>query len=126
MAEIAALSTAVPSCEISAERTRTELATLLPERAMAHLPALVKGSRIRTRHAVAPFTELARLRTLEERARCFEDHAVRLGEEVARSVLERSRTKAEHVSALISVSATAVISPPLEGALIRRLRLPQT
>src|SRR5262245_37463652 len=99
MARIAGASIETPHHVIDAKESASALATLLPSRAASRLPRLIEESRIKTRHLAAPLTELARLRTMDERQAKFVEHAVPLGTSVARRALDEAGLEPGDVSA---------------------------
>jgi alkylresorcinol/alkylpyrone synthase len=87
---------------------------------------MVEMSQNQTRYAVLPLDQLRRLDTLETRNAAYGEHAVRLGEHVAREALSTAKVRADEITAIIGVSSTGHLMPTLETHLIHRLRLSAT
>jgi alkylresorcinol/alkylpyrone synthase len=109
---------------MTAAGTRRELEAMLPATTAARFVRMVEAGQNETRYHVLPLDQTRRLDTLESRNTEFREHAVRLGEMVARDALRKARAGADEISAIIGVSSTGHLMPSLETHLIQRLRLP--
>jgi alkylresorcinol/alkylpyrone synthase len=123
MVRISGTSIESPEHVVDAEECRSTLAALLPARAAMRVSRMIEEARISQRHAVAPLTELAGLRTTEARNREFVRHARRLGAACARKALKAAGVEPADVSALVCVSSTSFLVPSLDSLLIRDLGL---
>ena len=126
MAELLSVSTMLPGYCMTASETCEALGALLPAHTVARFARMVETSQNETRYGVLPFDELTRLDTLETRNAHYTEHAVRLGEAVAREALRSAGLEPDDISAVIGVSSTGHLMPTLETHLIDRLRLPVT
>jgi len=123
MAELLSVSTAVPEHCISAADTKRDLARTLAGSTAARFARMVDASGNETRYFVVPLDQVRRVGTLEDRNRAYKQHAVRLGEAVARDALHRAGVAPDDIATIIGVSSTGYLMPTLETHLIERLRL---
>lgn len=123
MAELLSVSTALAEHGITAADTKRDLEATLPRTEAARFTRMVDASANETRHLVLPLDQIRGLDTLEARNRQYMQHAVRLGETVARDALRKAEVAADEVHAIIGVSSTGHLMPTLETYLIERLRL---
>src|SRR5262249_44444816 len=94
--------------------------------AAAHLLPLVDAAGIETRFGVLPVRALRELDTLESRTRAYVEHAVGLGEAVARQAPAEADVGADGVTASGRGSSTGYAMPTLETRLLERLALSTT
>jgi alkylresorcinol/alkylpyrone synthase len=122
MAELLSVTTALPEHCISAAETKRYL-DALPAGAAARMGRMVDAAGNQTRYGVLPLDQLRRLETIEARNQLYLQHAVQLGEVVARDALRTAGLAPHAISAIIGVSSTGYLMPTLETHLLERLRL---
>lgn len=123
MAELLSVATALPEHCISATETKRHLAGALLAGAAARMARMVDAAGNQTRYGVLPLDQLRRLETVEARNQLYMQHAVQLGEVVARDALRAAGLAPQAISAIIGVSSTGYLMPTLETHLLERLRL---
>jgi alkylresorcinol/alkylpyrone synthase len=126
MVELLPVATALPPHCIEADEAKRHLDAYFGSSAARRYREMVDGSRVRRRYTVAPVPDLLKLRTLPERNEMYAEHALRLGETVARDALSAGATAPDSVTAVLSVSCTGYMMPSLDAHLVGRLGLPST
>ncbi len=126
MAHLIGMSTMLPEYCVTATDTKAYLSGILCPDAATRFSRMVDVSRNRTRYAVLPLEELARIGTFEARNEAYRRNAVALGESVAKEALLLAEVDRDAVDAVICVSSTGYMMPSLEVHLINRLQLKPT
>src|SRR5689334_24078313 len=90
-ATVAATATAVPPYLLTRDDVRTYIRSVfaIDARRADALATVVDNAQIHKRHAVAPIEQIIQRRSLAETSRVYQRQAVALGQQVARSCLER-------------------------------------
>lgn len=119
-ATIAATATAVPPHRLTSEEMKTCLRTYfdLEPRRLEAMMAVVDNAQVHTRYTVLPVDHLVQRRSLEETSREYQEHAVRLGREVAEACLAKAGLTPPEVDLIITVSCTGFMIPSLDAHLI--------
>ncbi len=122
---LSGISTATPSYTANAEEVIEAATEWLGDGTPEHALFLryLRSSRTLNRHFVRPPLEIVRLKGAQERARIFEQEAPRLAIEATRKVLESTKTRPEHVDALIFTSCTCPLIPAPDTYIIDTLGL---
>lgn len=123
MAQLMSVSTALAEHCVTASDTARDLATTLAPSVAARFIRMVESSGNDTRFLLHPLDQLRRLDTLAARTEEYRQHAVRLGECVARKALQAAGLHSSAIGAIIGVSSTGHLMPTLETHLLDRLRL---
>lgn len=126
MVELLPVATALPPHCIEADEAKHQVDAYFGPSAARRYREMVDGSRVRRRYTVAPVPVLLKLRTFQERNEMYAEHALRLGETVARDALSAGATAPNLITAVLSVSCTGYMMPSLDAHLIGRLGLPAT
>lgn len=126
MVELLPIATALPPHSVEADEAKHHLDAYFGPYAARRYREMVDGSRVRRRYTVAPVPDLLKLRTFQERNEMYAEHAVRLGETVARDALSAGAIAPELVTTVLSVSCTGYMMPSLDAHLVGRLGLPAT
>lgn len=126
MAELLSVSTILPPYCTTASETCQLIQSTLPRNMAVRFVRMVETSANQTRYSVLHRDELRRLSTLEARNAHYAEHAVQLGETVARDALRRAALDPKEITAVVGVSSTGHMMPTLETHLIDRLRLSPT
>lgn len=120
---IAATSTALPPHSITHAETKEYLGRVFhiePTRLDAMM-SVIDSSQIRQRYFVHPVEYTIEPRPLSQISREYEEHAVKLGRQVAAECLERAEMKPADIDLFITVSCTGVIIPSLDAHLINEM-----
>ena len=117
---IAATSTALPPYSISQEESRRYLGKVfsIDPKWLDAMLSVIGNSQIKQRFLVYPVDYLIQPRPLSQISREYQEHAVRLGRQVAEDCLERAGMKPQDIDLLITVSCTGVMIPSLDAHLI--------
>jgi alkylresorcinol/alkylpyrone synthase len=126
MIELLPVATALPPHSIDADAVKQHLDEYFGRQAVRRYHEMVDGSRVRRRYTVAPVPDLLRIQTFQERNETYAEHALRLGETVARDALSAAATAPDLVNAVLSVSCTGYMMPSLDAHIVGRLGLPPT
>ncbi len=120
---IAATATAVPDFVVTREVVKTYFGQVFPLEGsrLDAMMAVVDNSGIRQRFCVLPVDELIRPRSLDRISQQYQEHAIRLGREVATECLERAQLRPEDIDLIITVSCTGVMIPSLDAHLVNAL-----
>jgi alkylresorcinol/alkylpyrone synthase len=117
---IAATSTALPPFPITYDETKYYIGKVFhiePKRLDAML-SVITSSQIKQRYLVNPVERAIETRPLGETNREYQEHAVKLGRQVAEECLERADMKPEDIDLIITVSCTGFMIPSLDAHLI--------
>jgi alkylresorcinol/alkylpyrone synthase len=122
-AELLSICTTLPEHRVTASDTKRQVAATVPPSAAARFAQMVDISGNETRYLVLPLDDLRRLDTLEARNQAYRQHALRLGEAVARQALREAAVAPDAITAIVGVSSTGHLVPTLETYLLDRLQL---
>lgn len=122
-AVIAATATAVPEFVVTRDVVKTYFGQVFPLKGarLEAMMAVVDNSAIRQRFCILPVEELIRPRSLETISRQYQEHAIRLGRQVATECLERAGVRPEEIDLIITVSCTGVMIPSLDAHLVNAM-----
>ena len=120
---IAATATALPPHVISREEVKFYLQRVFsiePARLEAMM-CIIDNSQVKRRYCIHPVEYIIEPRPLSQISREYQEHAVRLGREVATDCLSRASLTPRDIDLIITVSCTGVIIPSLDAHLINDL-----
>jgi alkylresorcinol/alkylpyrone synthase len=122
-ATIAATATAVPEFKITREEVKRYLQAVfsLDEMRLNAMLSIVDNSQIKQRFIIFPVEHIIQPRPLSQVTREYQEHAIRLGRQVASDCLARAGMEPKDIDLLITVSCTGVIIPSLDAYLINDL-----
>jgi alkylresorcinol/alkylpyrone synthase len=123
METIATIATAVPPYRMTCadvKQTVREVFAIGPHR-LAAVMQLFDHAQVAQRYSVLPLDELIRPRSLTERSRQYQEHAIALGRRVAADCLDQARLRPADIDMLITVSCTGYMIPSLDAYLIGEL-----
>jgi alkylresorcinol/alkylpyrone synthase len=117
---IAATSTALPQYPVTYDETKFYIgkAFHIDPKRMDAMMSVIDSSQIKQRYLVNPPERTIEPRPLSEISREYQEHAVRLGRQVAEECLERAGMTPEDIDLIITVSCTGVMIPSLDAHLI--------
>jgi alkylresorcinol/alkylpyrone synthase len=120
---IAATSTALPPHEIGFDDVKRYFGSTfaIDERRLNAMMAIVDNSQVQRRFFIHPVDYIIEPRPLETLTREYQEHAIKLGHEVAASCLQKARLAPSDVDLLITVSCTGVMIPSLDAHLINMM-----
>jgi alkylresorcinol/alkylpyrone synthase len=123
MATIATITTAVPpylmTCAEVKQAVR-EVFPMAPHRLDAVLQ-LFDHAQVAQRYSVLPLEQLIRERSLTQRSRDYQQHAVALGRRVVVDCLAQAGVRPDEIDLLITVSCTGYMIPSLDAYLVGEL-----
>lgn len=120
---IAATATAVPPHEVTREVVKTYLGQVFPLEG-ARLDAMmtiVDNSQVKRRYCIHPVEYTIQPRPLSQISQEYQEHAVRLGREVACASLTKAGMQPRDIDLIVTVSCTGVMIPSLDAHLINDL-----
>jgi len=140
---IDAIATGNPPLERTQEETANFMESIesLPDALKSRLPALYRGSAIKSRYTCVAdygredsddFTFFPKSWTLEpaptteERNEHYRESVVPLAEDVAERALDRAGVARDEITHVVAVSCTGFFAPGLDVELVKRLNLPPT
>ena len=123
MTRVNCISSVVASHEIGSEEMGSFLAIHAPDGVRTRLQRMVASSGNRTRYAVLPLDELARLNGAGERGDLYREHAVKIGERAIAGLADIGALRPETISTVICVSSTGWAAPSIDTRLVRRFDL---
>ena len=120
---IVATSTAVPEHIVSREQVKAHMQRvfMLDGPRLDGMMAIVDNSSIEKRYTIFPLEYTIEPRPLKQTNTEYQEHAIRLGEQVARECLEQAGMKPEEIDWIITVSCTGFMIPSLEAHLIESM-----
>lgn len=122
MATITAVATTAPDHLMTSQMVKEGLAQVFSEHPRVRTAlAMVDRTGVHNRHMVLSLPQMLEPRGLETNNDLYQLEAVRLGEHVAREVLERAQLAADAIDAVITVSCTGFMIPSLDAHLINLL-----
>ena len=120
---IVATSTAVPDHVVSREQVKAHMQRvfMLDGPRLDGMMSIVDNSHVRQRFTIFPLEYTIEPRPLTQTNLEYQEHAIRLGEQVARECLERAAMRPEDIDWIITVSCTGFMIPSLEAHLIESM-----
>jgi alkylresorcinol/alkylpyrone synthase len=117
---VAATSTAVPPYILGREQVKTYLNRVfsLENSRLEGMMAVVDNSQIEQRYTIFPLDYTIEPRSLTQTSREYQEHAIRLGGQVACECLTRAGMQPQDIDLFITVSCTGVMIPSLDAHLI--------
>lgn len=122
-ATILATATAVPPHLVTHEEVKTYLKHVFPLEAnrLEAMMAIVDNSQVKRRYCIHPVDYIIQPRPLSQISREYQEHAVRLGRQVACEGMTRAGIVPADIDLIITVSCTGVMIPSLDAYLINDL-----
>jgi len=122
-ATIAATATAVPPYVVTHEEVKAYLNHVFPLEAsrLEAMMAIVDNSQVKRRYCIHPVDYVIQQRPLSQISREYQEHAVRLGRQVACESMTRAGMKPADIDLIITVSCTGVMIPSLDAYLTNDL-----
>jgi alkylresorcinol/alkylpyrone synthase len=120
---IAATATAVPEFKLAREELKEYLKVVfsLDEMRLNALMSIVDNSQVKQRYIILPVEHVIKPRPLAQITQEYQEHAIKLGRQVAVDCLARAGMEPKDIDLLITVSCTGVIIPSLDAHLINEL-----
>jgi alkylresorcinol/alkylpyrone synthase len=123
MVRLNCVSSALPPHAVGLEETSAFLGRHASDAVRARLERTLASSENRTRFAVMPLADLARLQGASERGELYRKHATALGERAVAGLVERDLVRGEEISAIVFASSTGWAAPSIDSHLVRRFGL---
>jgi predicted naringenin-chalcone synthase len=122
-ASIVATATAVPPHLITAEDVKKHIQSIfhLEGSRLDGMFSIVDNSHIKQRHTIFPLDYTVQPRPLTQTSLEYQEHAIRLGKQVAEDCLARAGMKPEEIDWIITVSCTGYMIPSLDAYLIESM-----
>src|SRR5579872_3894262 len=119
-ATIAATATAVPPHVLSRDDVKTYMRKVFDvgERRLDAMMIVIDNAKVLTRHSIFPVEYIVEPRSLAQKSRDYQEHAVRLGQRVAETCLTNARMTPRDIDMIITVSCTGFMIPSLDAHLI--------
>jgi len=120
---IVATSIAVPEYTVSREQVKQHMRRvfLLDGARLDGMMAIVDNSHIERRYTIFPLEYTIEPRPLTKTNLEYQEHAIRLGAQVAKECLDRAGMKPEEIDWIITVSCTGFMIPSLDAHLIESM-----
>ncbi|MFZ0909438.1 MAG: 3-oxoacyl-[acyl-carrier-protein] synthase III C-terminal domain-containing protein [Candidatus Acidiferrales bacterium] len=120
---IVATSTAVPGHLVSREQVKAHMQRvfLLDGARLDGMMSIVDNSFVKQRYTIFPLEYTIEPRPLTQTNLEYQEHAIKLGEQVTKDCLERAGMKPEDIDWIITVSCTGFMIPSLEAYLIENM-----
>ncbi len=120
---IAATATAVPPYAVTREDVKVYLKHVFPLETsrLEAMMAVVDNSQVKRRYCIHPVDYIIQARPLSQISQEYQEHAVRLGRQVACESMTRAGLKPADIDLIITVSCTGVMIPSLDAHLINEL-----
>jgi alkylresorcinol/alkylpyrone synthase len=120
VAAIAMTATAVPPYTLTRDDVKTYFRKVfdLEERRLDAMMTVIDHAQVDTRHAIFPVEYLVESRSLTQTSHEYQEHAVRLGCEVADVCLAKAEMTPREIDMIITVSCTGFMIPSLDAHLI--------
>ncbi len=120
---IAATATALPEHAVTIDDVKAYLNKVFPlsESRSSMMLEVIENAKVDRRYFIFPTDYTIEPRPLEQTTREYQEHAVKLGRQVASDCLKNAGIAAADVDLLITVSCTGVIIPSLDAFLINDL-----
>ncbi len=122
---ILSVGTALPAFRVEQDGVRELTRALFSKghRDIDRLVAVFDNGQIKTRNICTPIEWFQTEHSWPEKNALYVQNALDLGEQAARSALERARLKPGDIDAIFFVSTTGIATPSLDSLLIKRLDL---
>src|SRR5580704_13677860 len=122
-ASIVATATAVPPHLITAADVKAHIQSIfhLEGSRLDGMFSIVDNSHIKQRHTIFPLDYTVQPRPLTQTSLEYQEHAIRLGKQVAEDCLARAGMKPEEIDWIITVSCTGYMIPSLDAYLIESM-----
>jgi alkylresorcinol/alkylpyrone synthase len=119
-ATIASSATAVPPYLLTREDVKSYIGRVfnLEGRRLDAILTVIDNAQVCKRHSILPVEGIIEPRSLAQKTREYEEHAVRLGREAAEAALTNAGLSAADVDMIITVSCTGFMIPSLDAHLI--------
>ncbi len=122
MTRILSTATAVPPYKVDRETYKSYCDVLFGERARA-ARKIAENARIDTRYISRPPEEVIAPRTIEEKAKAYDQTALELCETVARRAIDHAHLAVEQIDQIITTSCTGVMIPSVDAYLVEKMGL---
>ncbi|MFZ0735974.1 MAG: 3-oxoacyl-[acyl-carrier-protein] synthase III C-terminal domain-containing protein [Candidatus Acidiferrales bacterium] len=122
-ATVVATSTAVPSHLLSREQVKSHMQRVfqLDGSRLDGMMAIVDNSCVEKRYTIFPLEYTIEPRPLTQTSIEYQQHAIRLGEQVAKECLERAGMEPEDIDWIVTVSCTGFMIPSLDAHLVETM-----
>jgi alkylresorcinol/alkylpyrone synthase len=119
-ATIAATATAVPQHILSREDVKTRIRQVFDvgERRLEAMMSIIDHAAVDKRHAIFPADYIVEQRSLAQTSLEYQEHAIRLGRDVAEQCLVSAGLTPTDIDLIITVSCTGFMIPSLDAHLI--------
>jgi alkylresorcinol/alkylpyrone synthase len=119
-ATIAATATAIPPHILTREDVKTYMREVfdVEERRLEAMMTVIDNAQVHKRHSILPLEDIVAPRSLAQRSREYQDHAVRLGRRAAEACLAKAEMTPQDIDMIITVSCTGFMIPSLDAHLI--------
>jgi alkylresorcinol/alkylpyrone synthase len=119
-ATIAATATAVPPHILTREDVKTYMRRVFDvgERRLEAMMTVIDNAQVHTRHSIFPVEQIVEPRSLTQKSRDYQEHAVRLGQQAAEDCLANAGMTPGDIDMIITVSCTGFMIPSLDAHLI--------
>ncbi|HJZ45881.1 MAG TPA: 3-oxoacyl-[acyl-carrier-protein] synthase III C-terminal domain-containing protein [Roseiflexaceae bacterium] len=123
METIATIATAVPPYRMTCVDVKQAVQKVFPiaPHRLDAVMQLFDHAQVAQRYSVLPLDELIRPRSLTERTREYQEHAIALGRRVTVDCLAQAGLRPDEIDLLITVSCTGYMIPSLDAYLIGAL-----
>jgi alkylresorcinol/alkylpyrone synthase len=120
---IAATATALPPHEITRDDVKRYFGSTfaIDERRLNAMMAIVDNAQVRRRFFIHPVDYIIEPRPLATLTREYQEHSIRLGQEVAEAALAKAGLSPSDVDLIITTSCTGFMIPSLDAHLINRM-----
>src|ERR1700722_18677723 len=120
---IAATATALPEHVVTIDDVKEYLNKVFPlsESRTSMMLEVIQNAKVDRRYLIFPADYTIEPRSLEQTTKEYQEHAVKLGRQVAVDCLKNAGIDATDVDLLITISCTGVIIPSLDAFLINEL-----
>lgn len=120
---IAATSTALPEHSVTQDEAKFHIGRVfsIGPKWLDAMMEVIQNSQVKQRYFVNPLERIVTPRPLGEVSREYQEHAVRLGKQVAAECLERADLQPRDIDVLITVSCTGVMIPSVDAHLINEM-----
>lgn len=120
---IAATATALPPYILERDEVKTYIGRVfdLDDRRLDAMMTVIDNAQVCKRHAIFPVDYIVTPRMLAQKSLEYQEHAVRLGCEVAETCVANAQMSPSDVDMIIAVSCTGFMIPSLDAHLINTL-----
>ena len=123
MVTIAQIATAVPPYRMTCAEVKQVVRQVFPiaPHRLEAVMQLFDHAQVAQRYSALPLDQLIRPRSLTERSRDYQEHAIALGRQVAANCLAQAHMRPDEIDMLITVSCTGYMIPSLDAYLASEL-----